>query len=90
MPKGKQALAIHLSLSGRACSVSQKIDADNLKKEDGIQTLLNKLDNLFLADKGRRWYVAFHRLSNFRTADSVEVGKFICEFEHISNLLNKI
>ena len=43
LPKGKQALAIHLSLNGRACSASSEIDADNLKKKDGVQTLLNKL-----------------------------------------------
>lgn len=83
LPKGKQALAIHLSLSGRARSASSEIDADSLKKDDGVQTLLNKLDNLFLADKGRRQFAAFHRLYNFRRADSVDVGKFICEFEHI-------
>ena len=47
-----------------------------------VQTLLNELDNLFLADKGRRQFVAFHRLHNFRRADGVEVGKFICEFEY--------
>ena len=83
LPLGKQALAIHLSLSGRARSASSEIDADNLKKEDGVQTLLDKLDNLFLAGKGRRQFAAFHRLYNFRRADGVEVCKFICEFKHI-------
>ena len=45
--------------------------------------LFNELDNLFVADNGWRKFAAFHRLYDFRRADGVEVGKFVCEFEHI-------
>ena len=38
LPKGKQAVSINLSLSGRARSASSEIDADDLNKEDGVQT----------------------------------------------------
>ena len=83
LPKGKQAIAIHLSLSGRARVASSEINAEDLKKDTGVATLLEKLDTLFLADKGRRQFGVFHQLYNFRRAEGVEVGKFISEFEHL-------
>ena len=43
----KVALAGHLSLTGRARTVSSEIAIDNLKKPEGVDTLLSKLDNLF-------------------------------------------
>ena len=46
--KSKQALAVHLSLEGRARIASSEIEVADLSKEDG------KLDELFLQDAGRR------------------------------------
>ena len=54
VPKEKQALAVHLNLSGRARVASSEIGIVDLKKNTGVETLLKKLDGLFLADKGRR------------------------------------
>ncbi|KAK3874911.1 hypothetical protein Pcinc_020228 [Petrolisthes cinctipes] len=82
LPKKKQALAIHLSLSGRARVATSEIDAADLKQDTGVQTLLMKLDGLFLVDKGRRQFAAFHELYNYRRAGDVSVRKFVAEFEH--------
>ena len=83
LPKEKQALAIHLSLSGRARIASSEIAVADLKKDDGVSTIIKKLDNLFLADEGRRQFGAFHNLYNFRRSEDVEVDRFISEFEHL-------
>jgi hypothetical protein len=83
LPKTKQALAIHLSLSGRARAASSEIETGDLKKDDGVKTLLEKLDGLFLADKGRRQFAAFHELYNFRRVHDVNISKFVIEFEHV-------
>ena len=64
LPPTKRALAIHLSLTGRAQTASSEIDVESLKQDDGVKTLLKKLDNLFLPDKGRRQFSAFHSLYN--------------------------
>lgn len=37
LAKGKQALAIHLSLSGRARAASSEIDVADLKKDTGVE-----------------------------------------------------
>lgn len=83
LEKPKQALAIHLSLEGRARIASSEISADVLNSDDGVKVLINKLDGIFLADAGRRQFAAFHDLYNFRRADGVEVDRFISDFEHI-------
>ena len=51
---GKRALAIHLSLTSRASVASSEIGIDDLKKKDGVNVLIKKLDSLFLADQVRR------------------------------------
>ena len=42
-----------------------------------------KLDDVFLQDKGRRQFFAFHELYNLRRKPEVFVKNFITEFEHI-------
>ena len=79
----KRALALHLSLSGRARAASSEIDVDELEKKTGVKTILDKLDELFLPEKGRRQFNAFNNLYNMRRSDDVSVGNFISEFEHV-------
>ena len=43
LAKPKQALAIHLSLFGRAREASSEIPADKLKQENGVEVLLRTL-----------------------------------------------
>lgn len=83
LPKKKQALAIHLSLTGRARVASSELDPDVLKQEDGVEQLLVKLDGLFLVDKGRRQFVAFHELYNYRRASDTNIREYVAAFEHV-------
>ena len=82
LPKKKQALAIHLSLTGRARTGSSEIEADILKQDDGVEKLFEKLDGLFLVDKGRQQFATFHELYNLRTGNT-NIREFVAEFEHI-------
>ena len=84
LEKGKQALAIHLSLSGRARIASSEIELAELKKDNGVETLLMKLDDLFLQDEGRRKFAVFHEMYNLRRSADTSVHEFICTFEHVS------
>ena len=83
LAKPKQALAIHLSLFGRAREASSEIPADKLKQENGVEVLLRKLDELFLVDKGRRQFTAFHELYNLRKPTEMTVRNFVSKFEHV-------
>ena len=72
----KRALAIHLSLTGRARVASSEIGIEDLKKKDGVNVLIKKLDSLFLADQGRRQFTAFHELYNFCRSVDARVDTF--------------
>ena len=84
----KQALAIHLSLKGRARSASSEVDVADLEKDTGVKTLLDKLDELFLPDAGRRQFTAFQSLYILRRQGEASVLDFICDFAN--NTYNKL
>ena len=83
LEKSKRALAIHLSLTGRARLASSEITVADLKKDTGVTTLLEKLDNLFLPDKSRRQFLAFNKLYNLRRSSETNIKDFISEFDHV-------
>ena len=59
MEKEKQALAIFLSLEGKARETVLEVEVDDLNKDDGVEKVLAKLDNLFLKDKLQLAYTSF-------------------------------
>ena len=81
--KSDQALHVHLTLTGRARIASSEIGLTGLNKDDGMDTLITKLDALFLPDKERRQFLAFNNLYNLRRQDGCPVKNFIADFEHM-------
>ena len=81
IPKEKQALAIHLVLTGKARQASSEVEISELEKPDGVQSLIGKLDQLFLMEESRRQFRAFQELYNLRQMADSDVGEFVNEFE---------
>lgn len=79
--KDKQALAIHLVLSGKARQASSELSVEVLKSDDGVKKLLEKLDELFLLDESRRQFSAFQHLYNLKRSSETDIGEFVNEFE---------
>ena len=82
IPKSKQALLIRLSLTGRGKQAASQLTKEVLEAADGVTKLLNKLDDLFLHDKGSRQFAAFRSLYNLRRGDKC-IDTFLSEFEHV-------
>ena len=83
LAKCKQALAVHLSLKGRARVASSEVAVEALKQENGVETLIAKLDKLFLQDEGSRQFNAFREFYNLRKSDAKSCNEYISEFEHV-------
>ncbi len=49
----KKALAVHLTLTGKAREVSSEIDVKDLASAKGIETLFQRLDSVLMLDKNR-------------------------------------
>ena len=79
----RKALAVHLSLSGRARLATSEIPVNDLKKDNGVEAIIDKLDSLFLPDKSWRQFSAFNKLYNLRRKSGTTVKEFICEFDHV-------
>ena len=73
----KQGLGVYLTLSGRARSAASEIPICDLEKKEGLQTIISKLDNLFLAEKGRRQFCEFNNLYSFRRTSDMCISKFV-------------
>lgn len=59
----KQGPSLYLSLKGKAREAALEIDIDEIKKETGVQTILEQLDKLYLQDTNQSAYIAYQ---NFR------------------------
>ncbi|ESO99635.1 hypothetical protein LOTGIDRAFT_173644 [Lottia gigantea] len=62
----KQALAVTLTIYGKAREKAIEIAAADLNKDDGMKTLIDKLDELFQKDEKDAAYEAYSNFDNFK------------------------
>lgn len=89
LDKKKQALAIALGLEGRAREIAMEISADQLDQDDGMETLLAKLDGVFLREEKDRTYEAYSHFDRISKDSSVSMEDYIIDFEQRYNRMKK-
>ena len=77
----KQALAVHLTLTGKAREVSSEIDTKVLASDKGMETLLQKLDTVFMLDKNRQAFVAYSEFEMFKRPAEMTIPDYLVEFD---------
>ncbi|MGL5730564.1 MAG: hypothetical protein ACRCX5_05520, partial [Bacteroidales bacterium] len=85
--KKKQALAIALSLTGRARNAALEISANDLNKDDGMKTILDKLDSVFLKEEKDRQYDAYTEFDRITREHGIPMADYIIKFESKYNKL---
>lgn len=81
----ERAIMLYLSLTGRPKLVTEEVKAILLGTETiekPVDMLLEKLDAVFLPEKGMRQFNAFNGLYCLRRKDGADINEFISEFEH--------
>ena len=58
------------------------MNLDSLKKDGSVKLLLQKLDSIFLVEKGRRQFSVFNDLYNFQRSN-MDISGFVSGFEHV-------
>ena len=81
LAKVKQAISIHLSLSGRARKATSELTKTELNSENGVKTLLDKLDRVFLQDENWRCFNAYLAFENCRRDSATSIDEFLSEFD---------
>ena len=81
LDKKKQALAITLTLTGKAKVAALSIKAEDLNKEDGMKTLFKVLDEVFLKERKDSAYEAYKNFDIFRKSTNMTMSEYIIEFD---------
>lgn len=89
LDKKKQALAVALSLTGRARDTALEIAAADLNKDGGMKTLLDALDGVFLKEEKDRAYDAYTDFDRIRREKEVSMADYIVNFEQRYNKMRK-
>ncbi|CAL9707805.1 unnamed protein product [Knipowitschia caucasica] len=89
LEKKKQALAVALSLSGRARETAMEIPVDELNEDTGMKILLDKLDSLFLKEEKDRIYEAYTDFDRIVKHESVSMADYIIDFEQRYSRMRK-
>lgn len=89
LEKKKQALAVALALSGRAREAAMEIPVDDLNKDSGMDTLLRKLDEMFLKEEKDRIYEAYSNFDQIKRESGVSMTDYIIEFEQRYSRMRK-
>lgn len=74
LDKKKQALAVVLGLEGRAKDIAMEIPALDLNNNNGMDTLLAKLDGMFLKEERDRAYDAYSFFDCIKKESSVSMA----------------
>lgn len=85
MDNKKQALAVTLSLIGRVKESVLEIAANDLNADNGMATLLTKLDSVFLKEEKDRQYEAYTEFDRITRESGVSMVDYIVEFERRYN-----
>ena len=62
----KQGPTVYLTLTGRARDAVRELKPVDIGKADGLETIIRKLDAVFLKDKNTRAYVAFKEFYSYK------------------------
>ena len=89
LPKKKQGPALWMSLSGKAKEAIQDMDIDEIKADDGLHTMMAKLDSLFKVDDNQEAYLAYRTFETFLRPVDMKMQEFVIRFESLNSKIKK-
>lgn len=77
----KRALAVILTLKGRARTCALNCEIEQLNSENGMDTLLRALDDLFLQETIDKAFQIYKEFDDFRRPENMAISDYIAEFD---------
>ena len=81
LDKAKQGPALVLSLDGKAQEAALELDSKDISGEDGVKTVLHKLDKIYEKDKLIEKYNAIEKFETYRRPKETSIRDFLAEFD---------
>ena len=79
--KAKQGPAIYLCLRGKARDAVRGLDVKDIATEDGVKSIIDKLDGIFQKDETTRAYCAFKEFIEYRRRSGDNFSEFMIAFD---------
>ena len=79
----KQGPAIFLILEGRSREAVLELDVSKISAKDGVKTIIEKLDSLYLKDKTQSAFEAYDSFEKFRRPSEMTINEYINQFERL-------
>ena len=79
--KKQQGPVIYLSLPDKVRSACGDIAVTDLNKDDCLNTLMNKLESLYVQDKKASAYIAYDRFETFQRPSDMYITDYLNEFK---------
>ena len=77
LEKKQQGPVIYLSLPDKVRNSCRNISITNLNKDDGLDTLINNLERLYLKDKKALAYLAYEKFESFQRPTEMNIIDYI-------------
>ena len=77
---------IVLSLEGDARDAALSIPKDQLKSDDGMKLILQKLDSLYQKDETQLAFLAFDTFVKYRRPHDMDMNEFLRKFKLMKNI----
>lgn len=81
LSKNKQALAVHLTLKGQAREVANQVSTVDKKRDNGLEILLDKLDETFLKEPERRKFMVYQEFEECVRKEGMPICDFMRQFD---------
>ena len=83
--KTKQGPRLYLSLKGKARELVRELDLNAIGAENGVNVIVEKLNDHFQKDKVQQSYIHLENFENFRRSKDVSIKDYITEFEKLNS-----
>ena len=87
LEKKKRGLAVFLSLTGQAREYVRALGDEEIGKETGVKSIIERLDKIFLKDSDTRAYIAVKKFYNYRRMSGVNITDFVVEVDQLYHKL---
>ena len=76
-----QGPSLYLLLKGKAREAALELDKDNIKRENVVQLILQRLDALYLENTIQTAYLAYQIFETFRRPENMAMKDYLVKFE---------
>lgn len=82
----KRALAVTLSLTGKARETAVSIAVEKLNDDNGMKTLITELDKVFKKEDKDLAYEAYTTFDTYKRTEGTKIGDYIYQFERFYSM----